>query len=344
MAQRLASLTSISLDRALARLVEDAATAIGRLDARITASPVAAAWRLRAAWTGYAHALQLQGHEIDEIDVFAFGCGIQVPGRAHLTTVYDPFEQFEPWRRQLVDRPAQHWREGIGAAVDPDPNYAGPRLIRALEALRQISLGDPSIEAWLALPVLLARMGITQTPLPCLVSGEKRLRFAQAADPALLRRLLRALAEHATTGLARLDALEHDRNLAVKSIAASARQASLTRLAAQLQFKPVTSPQGLSSEFGITIAGAGKLLSRAEAAGLVKEVRGTQAWKLYLTPDLAVSFSLAPPARGRPRGNPPPLSSDTKLAASLDAFDREMAQLIDRYPDLAIATEIEADK
>ncbi len=136
--------------------------------------------------------------------MYAWGCGIQVPGRARLVTVFDPFE-FEPRRRQLTDGRSQHWREGLGALVTPDPDYAGPRLIRAPQALRQISMADRSIETWLELPLMLARMGLTQTPLPCLVVGEKRLRFGQHAEDALLRRLLKALGEAAVSGRARLE-------------------------------------------------------------------------------------------------------------------------------------------
>ena len=50
---------------------------IGRLDARISASSVAPAWMLRASWTGYATALRLQRHEIDEIDVISHFTGVR---------------------------------------------------------------------------------------------------------------------------------------------------------------------------------------------------------------------------------------------------------------------------
>lgn len=55
--------------------------AISRLDARICVSSVAGAWNRRAAWSGYTKALQLQSAELDEIDVFSWGCGLQIPGR-----------------------------------------------------------------------------------------------------------------------------------------------------------------------------------------------------------------------------------------------------------------------
>jgi len=61
--------------------IVSATAAIARLDARICVSPVAKAWAARAAWTGYAKALQLQSAEIDEIDVFSWRCGLPLPHR-----------------------------------------------------------------------------------------------------------------------------------------------------------------------------------------------------------------------------------------------------------------------
>src|SRR3546814_15145200 len=55
--------------------------AIARLDVGISVSSVASAWARRAAWSGYTLPLQLQPAEIDEIDVFSWGCGLPIPGR-----------------------------------------------------------------------------------------------------------------------------------------------------------------------------------------------------------------------------------------------------------------------
>jgi hypothetical protein len=53
--------------------------AIARLDARISGSFVSKPWIVRAAWSGYAGALQLQGAEIEEIDVFSRACDLKSP-------------------------------------------------------------------------------------------------------------------------------------------------------------------------------------------------------------------------------------------------------------------------
>lgn len=332
MARRSSALTSLPWSDPLAAALEHAARTIGRLDARISASPARSAWQTRAAWTGYAKALQLQGVEIDEIDVFAWGCALPLPGRPRFSTLDDPFDGFARWRDQFDGNARRHWREDLGARVVPDPTYAGPVLLRALEALRQISIVERSIDAWLALPLLLQRMGVTTALLPCLVAGEKRLRFDQPADEAVLRRLLKAIAEAAATGLDRLDAIERDRLRAVRAVLATARPGALGRFGARLQLRPVASPQAIAKEFGITISGAGKLLARAADEGLVREIRGKQAWKLYLPPDLAIALGFAAPPRGRPRSEPPPLPHDRDLAAVLRAFDADMAAFERDHP------------
>jgi len=58
-------LSSIAWTAGLAGLFGEAMAAIGRLDARISASPVAQPWRNRTVWKGYSTALQLQRYEID---------------------------------------------------------------------------------------------------------------------------------------------------------------------------------------------------------------------------------------------------------------------------------------
>src|SRR3546814_627275 len=77
--------------------------AIARLDVGISVSSVASAWARRAAWSGYTRALQLQSAEIDEIDVFSWGCGLQIPGRPLRSTTVDLFDRFEVWATAMAD-------------------------------------------------------------------------------------------------------------------------------------------------------------------------------------------------------------------------------------------------
>src|SRR3546814_21194441 len=83
--------------------------AIARLDARIMVSSVASAWRRRAAWMGYTGALQLQAIEIDEIDVFSWGCELKIANRAPRDSTVDVFEEFKIGRESCRERV---WRDG----------------------------------------------------------------------------------------------------------------------------------------------------------------------------------------------------------------------------------------
>ena len=75
------ALTTVSWTPRLGSFREETSLAIARLDARISASPVRGAWSLRASWTGYSTAQQLQDVEIDEADIFACAIGVALPGR-----------------------------------------------------------------------------------------------------------------------------------------------------------------------------------------------------------------------------------------------------------------------
>ena len=120
------ALTSVAWTVELATLLEMASLAIGRLDARVSASSVAPAWRLRAAWSGYARALQLQSVEIDEIDVCSWGCGLVLPRRAPRSSVGDAFAAFVPWLTALAAR------GGTGARICHLPPRAPTTLLRPL--------------------------------------------------------------------------------------------------------------------------------------------------------------------------------------------------------------------
>src|SRR3546814_8128627 len=91
--------------------------AIARLDARIIVSPVANAWAMRAAWTGYARALQLQSTEIEEIDLFSWGCGLKIPGRPAIPSHVDLFDRWDDWRAALRDTDKHQWRDRLTTEI-----------------------------------------------------------------------------------------------------------------------------------------------------------------------------------------------------------------------------------
>lgn len=320
MAKPLPDLSDPHWDNHLVQLLVDTTVAIARLDERFSASFIASPWTQRASWSGYARALEAQGMEVEEIDIFGRECGVPLPFRAPIATVGDPLAALPAWRARFAGNARRHWAEDLGLTFDPPAGWGDrPALLRALElqARRTRSVG-PSV--WLDLPLLLQRLGITRALLPNLVAGDKALRLAPH-DRGILPRFLRGLQAAAADGLTQLNALERDRQRAASVLADCLRPGKLAALAALLPLRPVLSPTRVAADLAVTISGAGKLLQRAESQGLVVEVRRRHNWRLYLPPDLAVRFGFIAPPRGRPP-SPPPASKD--LEAILAQFDAEM--------------------
>ncbi|WP_337847830.1 hypothetical protein [Sphingomonas sp.] len=289
-------------------------------------SSVASAWSLRAAWSGYARALQLQGIEIDEIDVFSWGCGLRIPGRPIRATNVDPFDHFEDWRVELLARDPLAWRDALPTTIgEPAAAAEHPHLIRALDRARQHARIDGTILPWLGLPFALRDQQLSTIPLPCLSGGAKALRLKrQPADTDWLS-LVRSLETAATTGLNRLDQLERLYRDAQRAVIGEYRPGALPSLTALSCHHPMLSPQSVADLLGMSVAGASKLLERAVSTGLLVEITRRRTWRVFLAADLAVEFGYAAPKRGRPRSEPPPLPASRDLASVFDAFDEEMA-------------------
>lgn len=305
-----------------------ATAAIARLDARICVSPVAKPWTTRAAWSGYAKALQLQAAEVDEIDVFSWGCGLKIPGRPLLPSHVDLFDRFAAWDAALREADAHRWRDALPTAIgEPAGATDHPPVVRALETLRQLARIDPGITAWLGLPFALRDRGLTATPLPCLAGGAKAFRMKRTPGEDDWLATLRSLASAAETGLERLHGLERGYRDAQRAVAAEYRPGALPALLALIQHRPLVSPQSVAGLLAMSIGGASKLLSRAAAAGLLVEISQRRSWRLFLTTDLAVDFGFAEARRGRPRRESPPLPADRQIAQVYDDFDRQIAEI-----------------
>lgn len=302
-------------------LLTQAATTIARLDERICATPVATPWTLRASWTGYSRALQLQGAEIEEIDIFSHESGVPLPFRVPITTVTDPYSALPLWQARFGSNRRRHWTDGLAASFSPPADWARrPALLRALELTAQEARTTENLEPWLDFPLLLQRLGITRSLLPNLVAGDKALRLAPR-DEGIIPRYLRALSSAAADGLATLDSMERARLRSAAALASLRRPGRLTSLAAMLMHRPVLSPTGVSAELAMTISGAGKLLQRAEELELVSEVRQRHNWRIYLSQDLALRFGFIAPRRGRPTARP---AASEQLDSLIAAFDAEM--------------------
>ncbi|QYE37077.1 hypothetical protein KZX46_22030 (plasmid) [Polymorphobacter sp. PAMC 29334] len=322
MLQSLPDLSAPDWTPVLAGLLEAAALAIGRLDARASATPVRLPWIERASWTGFAAARRGQGAEIDEIDIFALAGGIALPRRPPLSFAADELAGLSSWQTALARPDGRHWRELVPVTLDLPTDWRDrPALLRALELTAIHARADRSAAPWLSGPSLLKALGVTRTPLPCLVAADKALRFAPRDRQAIVPRYLKALTKAADDGLERLDAVEGDRMRGAATLAAALRPGKMVSLAALLQRRPLLTPLGVSRALRLTISGAGKLLARAAQHGLVVEISGRQAWRAYLAPDLAVKFGFAAQLAGRP---PRPPEPDTR---ALSRFDEEMAEI-----------------
>jgi hypothetical protein len=309
----------------LVSALERAAASISRLDARVSVSPAAAPWSVRASWTGYTTALKGQSAEIDEIDIFSRESGVKLPGRPAMPTHVDDPGTLQAWQGRLRQREPHYWRDVAAIPTDVAEDWnRRPALLRALEVAARHARADATITPWLTIPSLLRSMNITHAMLPCLTIADKAFRLAPSESQAIIVRNLRALADRAEEGLQRLQALEDHRLRAALAVCDAHRPGKLLELLALVQFAPVVSPRLIAQKLGVTLSGAGKLLMRAADLELLTEVSGRRAWRTYMAPDLAVSFGFVARPVGRPRSAARQLKD---LEPALTAFDHEMAAL-----------------
>lgn len=296
---------------------------------------------MRAAWTGFSNALRLQGIEIDEIDVFSWGCGLTLPTRSRRMSHLDEFAPFAPWNSSLTGKDGLLWRDRLPFTLPSASN--DPLLLRAIDLVHRFARMDGTSAPWLALPLILQGLGVTQSVLPCLVAGAKALRLRTNPSFEIIRAIIRSITSASVAGLQRLDHMQADHRRAVRAVAGEYRPGALMPLAALIAARPLLSPQSTARALDLSIGGAGKLLARAADLDLLVEVSGRQTWRLYLAPDLARSFGFIPTPRGRPTKEPPALPFDRSLSEALAAFDREMAA-IDRQLGATTAIDDETNE
>jgi hypothetical protein len=303
--------------------VAHATAVIATLNSRISGSLVLSAWQTRAAWAGYARALQLEGHEVDEIDLFSWGCRVTIPA-----TNRGEYEAFAPWQDMLGLSDPFVWRDALPKAVELPAEAADhPPLVRALEQIRRYARVRGGLDPWLGLPFALRDQDLTGSPLPYLVGGAKAFRLKKTLNEADWLAVLRALAARAERGLERLDHLERLHRKARTAIAESYRPGALPSLLALTLHQPVLSPQAVARLLDLTVTGASRLLERAARTGLLTEITTRRTWRIFMSVDLAVEFGFARVPLGRPRVERPLPSPSRNLAAVFDQFDAEMAAI-----------------
>lgn len=324
------ALYGVDYDPGMVSAIAACTGAIARLDARNSVTLMASAWASRAAWSGYARALQLQSAEVEEIDVFSWTCGLRLPGRPLHSTVIDLSDRFSGWTQAIAEPDPFAWRDGLPVAIrEPEGANQHPALIRALDRVRQHARIDASLLPWLGTPFALRDMGLTTTPLACLAGGVKAFRLKARPNRDDWLALIRALEVAARRGVQRLDNLERFHRDAQRAIAAEFRPGTLPRLLALTMHRPLVSPQSVANDLQLSVAGASKLLERAAASELLVEITQRRSWRLFLVRDIAIEFGYISPARGRPRNEPPPLPASRNLTELFEAFDAEM-EAVDR--------------
>lgn len=302
--------------------------AITALNARISVSPVAKPWRIRAAWSGYTTALQLQAVEVDEIDVFSWGYGLKIPGRPLISTHLDAFESFAVWQQTLAAHDNATWRDHLPTAIgEPSEAHAHPPLVRALDLVRQLARVDATSAPWLRTPIMLCGMGLTATPLPCLAGGVKAFRLKRTPADTDWAATFNGLSRAAETGLERLHELEQLHRRGLQALLGEYRPGALPRLLALSFARPLLSPQSVANALDMSVAGASKLLERAASANLLVEISNRATWRQFLSPDLAEQFGFIAPMRGRPIILPAALPTSKDIASVLETFDAEMASI-----------------
>jgi hypothetical protein len=328
--------TTVHWDATLADALANASAALARLDARVCASSLRASWKMRASWNGYATALNLQQSPLEEIDIIAECCGLRLPARPVPRTEDEPFAAYEPWLARLNEPDGRHWAEDLDLTFEAPIGWRDATgLIRALTLLDMMARTDRSGAAWLAFPTLLRRMGLTRVALPCMVIGDASQRTLRDARPVLLKRLLKQITRTAEGGLDRLDALELHTRRAASAIAGEHRPGKLTNLALIALSRPCLAARSAASLLGITISGAGKLLERASALGILSEISGRGSWRTYVAADVAIALGQRPVDRGR---RPSMGRNAPEVTDILGAFEREMAEIDARLDRLGIAT------
>lgn len=306
----------------LARMLERASTALARLDARVSASSMAKVWHKRSAWAGLAHALQLHGEEIEEIDVFATEMGVVLPHRHVPGLRQDIRAELRSLRKAMGNT------DDLGALAPPSPaleaNPHAPALLRALEAAAVHARARDGLACWHEPPLALVQLRLTRRPLALFAGGDKAWRLAPRERDAIVRRYLKAIERTSDDGLAMLENLERYRAQCAATLAEQNRPGALRPLAALLIERPLIAPLTVSEALDLTISGAGKLLMRARELGMVHEISGRESWKLYIASDLAVRYGFANAPRGRPPALPAP---GDPLSDVLAKFDEEMAEV-----------------
>jgi hypothetical protein len=131
-------------------------------------------WIVRAAWSGYAGALQLQGAEIEEIDVFSRACDLKIPERHVRATNLDEFGRLGPWLQEIASSDTLAWRDALPTAViTPDQaSQHPPSSVRSIGSAKSRGWIIHSRRGW-GFPFALRDEGLSSTPSPVSLAARR---------------------------------------------------------------------------------------------------------------------------------------------------------------------------
>ena len=212
----------------------------------------------------------------------------------------------------------------LGSAAVADVGTALPRfagvVTDALAALR--AHGERDWHGWLVaarLPAVLARLGITASPLPCLTGLARAMRYSTAGSPEIEALLIPRLGEQARDGLGMLRRLEACAEAWRGRLEGLTARSRAGQAAGVFLVWPALTRTQLAAALGTTQAGAGKVLEVLVGRGIVDRVMfGGAAY--FVAQESLGEFKIA--ARQGPQVRAPAMTAAlAELDASMAAFD-----------------------
>ena len=179
--------------------------------------------------------------------------------------------------RDVVAQVLTATSQTLGSAAVADVGTALPRLsgvvTEALAVLR--ARGERDWYGWLVaarLPTVLARLGITATPLPCLTGLARAMRYSTAGSAEIELLLAPRLGEQARDGLALLRRLEACAQAWRGRLEGLTARSRAGQAAGVFLVWPALTRSQLAAALGASQAGAGKVLEVLVERGIVERV------------------------------------------------------------------------
>lgn len=300
--------------------IESVCFIIGEVNGRYINSLCKKSWLYRAAWSGFAQALQLTGVETDSEDIFRQSLEPTLIGKRAKAG-----SNYQQWWSAMRDRKTVSWWDD-GSIVRPEMTITGSRWQQLFRWYLEAGVQD-QLRACLSWPFALVRLKLSTIPLPCLVTGHA---FPAPLTPYKALIMLKRLHRQAEEGLRLLDQLEAAQRAFASRLVSVRKPKQLIRLSALLMAMPVLEPVIVARRFSLSLAAAGRLLRHAEELNLVAEVTGRGTWKRYVAIDIARELDIRPRTAGRP---PKPVMS-IQAGTSQSIFAPLYNQLADALNDI----------